>query len=138
MKTITLENNKYILDGNEITTEQIFDYSFRKHNGDGSITIYDSAEEIPVPAYEFDIEAHKEEIYKLFDEKYREHYAALDYSGEWEVVQALNSPYSTEAQALIAWYWASFEVIKTYLATVTSDTAVSSKSIVDGLPDFVI
>jgi len=138
MKTITRENDKYILEGNEITLEQIFEFPFRKHNGDGSIIIYDSAEEIPVQPYEFDIESHKEEIYKLFDEKYQEYYSALDYSGEWEVVQAINSPYATEAHALIAWYWSSFEIIKSYLSTVTEETSVTPSNLIDGLPLFVL
>lgn len=138
MKTITLENDKYILEGNEITLEQIFGFRFRKHNSDGSIIIYDSAEDIPVPVPEFNLESHKEEAYKLFDEKYREHYSALDYSGEWEVVQALNSTYAQEAQDLIAWYWDSYETIKQYLATVTEVTAKQPVEVIEMLPILVI
>lgn len=147
MKLITLQpDNSFLLDGNDISMDEIYAYKFRIHRPDGDIEIYDRREDMPVPVQAFDLDGYKQQVNEAHTQLYNNLWLSLGYMSEAEITtwsntlkkDALSVAWKAEAKAVLSWFCETTIIVYKYLDDVTEQTAQPVETFLQTLPAFQV
>lgn len=142
MKKYIKTNEGYQLNNQTVQLDFLSNFSYRKTDINGDITVYDSLAEYQLDNQNnFDLDDYKYELETAIDALVNKQLNDLWYRSVGEVAMIINTPeskWNQEAIQLSLWYNSIYDELETYLNTVDENSKLTISQYINSIPALII